>query len=53
VQTEAIANARAKAQDAQGRARLATGPRSKKQWEDAARRWTAMLAALEAEAEKP
>jgi hypothetical protein len=42
-----LAEARAKAQDAQSRARLATDPDAKRQWEALAEEWTAQVAELE------
>ena len=50
---ERMANARAHVQDAESRARLATDPEMKKQWEEAARRWTEVLKELIAESKNP
>ena len=45
---ELLAEARANAQDALSRARLATDGLSKKWWQDLAREWIERLSALEA-----
>jgi hypothetical protein len=50
MEAESLAEARAKAQDAMSRARLAIDPDAKKAWEDEAREWTERLTALEAAA---
>jgi hypothetical protein len=44
---DALAEARAKAQDALSRARLATDPAAKKLWEDLAEEWMERLFVLE------
>jgi hypothetical protein len=44
MESEALAEARQKAQDASSRARLATNPSSKRAWQELADKWLARLA---------